>query len=105
MKRGDIVLHKFKEPDKRRPVLIITRDEAIPKLNSVTVIPTTTTIRDVESQVFLTEDDGMDEPCVLNLDWVQTVPKAKLGKRITTLPNERMDEVFEAIKFAFGFDK
>ncbi|NOT48489.1 MAG: type II toxin-antitoxin system PemK/MazF family toxin, partial [Acidobacteria bacterium] len=49
MKRGDVLLHKFKEPDKRRPVLIITRDEAIDKSNAVTVIPTTTTIRDVES--------------------------------------------------------
>lgn len=49
MKRGDIVWHRFKEPDKQRPVLIITRDEAIPELNSVTVIPTTTTMRDLQS--------------------------------------------------------
>lgn len=104
MRRGDVVLHKFKEPDKRRPVLIITRDEAIDKLNSVTVIPTTTTIRDLESQVFLSDNDGMSEPCVLNLDWIQTVPKSKLGRKITTLSDERMEEVFEAIKFAFGFD-
>jgi mRNA interferase MazF len=91
MKRGDIVLHKFKEPDKRRPVLIITRDEAIQKLNAVTVIPTTTTIRNIESQVFIAEDDGMPEPCVLNLDWIQTVPKAKLEQKIAALSEERMD--------------
>ena len=97
MKRGDILLHKFKEPDKERPVLIITR-------NSITVIPATTTIRNIDSQVYLSEDDGIPDPCVLNVDWIQTVPKSKLGKRITTVSNERMAEVFEAIRFAFGFD-
>lgn len=105
MIRGDVYWHKFKEPDKTRPVLILTRNEAISELNAVTVIPTTTTFRDVLSQVILTEDDGMKEVCVLNLDWIQTVPKNKLGSFITHLPDERMDEVFEAIKFAFGFEK
>jgi len=47
----------------------------------------------------------MRDPCVLNLDWIQTVPKSKLGKHITTLSEERMGEVFGAIKFAFGFEK
>ena len=47
----------------------------------------------------------MKEVCALNLDWIQTVPKNKLGSYITHLSNERMQEVFEAIKFAFGFDK
>ena len=105
MIRGDVYWHKFKEPDKTRPVLILTRNEAIPEFDSITVIPTTTTIRDVLSQVILTEDDGMKEGCVLNLDWIQTIPKSKLGSYITHLSEERMQEVFEAIKFAFGFDK
>jgi len=104
MKRGDSLLHKFKEPNKERPVLIITRDEAIQKLNSITVIRATTTIRNIDSQVYLSEDDGIPDPCVLNVDWIQTVPKSKLGKRITTVSNERMAEVFAAIRFAFGFD-
>jgi mRNA interferase MazF len=104
MTRGDIYWHKFKEPDKTRPVLIITRDEAISELNAVTVIPTTTTIRDVLSQVLLTEEDGVREICVLNIDLIQTVPKNKLRAYITHLSDERMEEVFEAIKFAFGFD-
>ncbi|MGI8468378.1 MAG: type II toxin-antitoxin system PemK/MazF family toxin [Pyrinomonadaceae bacterium] len=103
MRRGDIYRHKFREPDKTRPVLIITRNEAISELNSVTVIPTTSTIRDVKSQVLLTEDDGVSEICVLNVDWIQTVPKTKLRGYITHLSDERMNEVFEAIKFAFDF--
>jgi len=105
MNRGDVVWHKFKEPDKTRPVLILTRNEAISELNAITIIPITTTIRVVRSQVILTEDDGMREACAINLDWIQTIPRSKLGAFITHLSDERMDEVFEAIKFAFGFDK
>lgn len=105
MNRGDIYWHKFKEPDKTRPVLIITRDEAITDLNAVSVVPTTTTIRELPSQVLLTEEDGVRETCVLNIDLIQTVPKNKLRGYITHLSEERMEEVFEAIKFAFGFDR
>ena len=105
MIRGDVVWHKFKEPDKTRPVLILTRNEAIPELNALTVVPITTTIRDVLSQVILTEEDGMREVCALNLDLIQTVPRNKLGSQIIHLTEERTTEVFEAIKFAFGYDK
>lgn len=106
MNRGDIVWHKFKEPDKKRPVLILTRDGAISELNAITVVPITSRIRDLPSQVLLTEIDGMKESCVLNIDWIQTVPKDKLGRSVMArLEENRMDEVFEAIKFAFGFDK
>lgn len=59
MKRGDVYWVKFKEPDKRRPALIITRDSAIPLLNSLTVIPTTSTLRDNPATVWLDESDGM----------------------------------------------
>lgn len=103
--RGDVYWHKFREPDKKRPVLIITRNGAISELNQVTVIPTTTHIREIESQVILDEADGMDEICALNLDWIQTIPKSKLRSFITLLSDERMKEVFEATKYAFGFDK
>ncbi len=105
MNRGDVVWHKFKEPDKTRPVLILTRNGAIPELNSISIVPITTTIRDIESQVVLTEEDGLREVCAVNADGIQTIPKDKLGSYITHLSDERMREVFEAIRFAFGFDK
>jgi|SRR5215213_39742 len=105
MIRGDVYLIKFREPDKKRPALILTRNEAIPNLNAVTVIPITTTIREVQSQVWLSKEDGMSELCVINVDNIQTVSKQKIGSYITHLSDERMREVFEAIKFAFGFDK
>lgn len=105
MIRGDVYWIKFREPDKLRPAVIITRDSAIRYLNSVTVIPITTTLRDSASTVWLDEQDGMDKPCLINLDNTQTVVKRKIGSYIAHLSPEKMDEVFEAIKFAFGFDK
>ena len=105
MIRGDIRWHTFKYPDKRRPVLVLTRDVLIPELNVITVAPLTTTIRDESTQVLLDESDGMFEVCSINLTNIQTVPKDKIGGYISHLSDERMQEVFEAIKFTFGFDK
>ncbi len=105
MNRGDVHKIKFKEPDKIRPALILTRTGAINELNAVTVIPITSTIRELKSQVFLDENDGMEKGCVINIDNIQTISKQKVGAYITHLSEERMQEVFEAMKFAFGFDK
>ena len=82
MKRGDIFWYSFKAPDKRRPVLLLTRDSAIPVLTGVTVAPITRTIRDIPTEVVLTADDGVPEQCAANFDNIQTVPKHKLGERI-----------------------
>lgn len=105
MIHGEVVWHTYKKPDKKRPVVILTRDVLIPKLNYVTVAPITTTIRDESTQVFVDENDGLFTSCAINVVNIQTVPKNKIGKSITHLSDERMREVFEAIKFAFGFDR
>lgn len=105
MIRGDVCFHTFKEPDKRRPVLILTRTNAISFLNEVTIAPITTTVRENSSSVLIDESDGMREACAINLDHLQTVSKQRLGKVIAHLSDEKMREVFEAIKFAFGFDE
>ena len=57
MNRGDVCWYTFKTPDKKRPVLILTRDSAIAVLNSVTVAPITSTIRSIPTELILTEDD------------------------------------------------
>ncbi len=105
MIQGDIYQYKFKAPNKQRPVLFLTRTASIPVLNTVTVAEVTTTIRNNKTEVLLDESDGMPTDCVVNLVNIQTIPKNKLGKYITHLSDERMREVFEAIKFAFGFDR
>jgi mRNA interferase MazF len=102
--QGDIYWYTFREPDRHRPVLVLTRHSAIAYLTSLTIAPITTTVRSIPSEVLLTEIDGMATECVASLDNIQTVPKAKLGRFITHLSPERMRDVRAAIEFALGFD-
>ncbi|MAU02193.1 MAG: PemK family transcriptional regulator [Anaerolineaceae bacterium] len=104
MERGEVRWYTFAEPDKTRPVLILTRSSAIRYLNSVTVAPVTTTIRNVPSEVRLSQDDGMMAECAANFYNLQTVSKAKLGAWITTLSSQRLREIDRAVQFALGID-
>lgn len=105
VKRGDIYWYSFAAPDKRRPVLILTRDSAIPVLNSVTVAPVTSTVRGIPTEVELTESDGMPTVSAANFDNIQTVPKRNLGNRITRLSQAKLAAAAEAISFALGLEK
>lgn len=102
MNRGDVCWYTFKVPDKRRPVLILTRDSAIGILNSVTIAPITSTIRSIPTEIVLTAADGLPGTCAANFDNLQTVPKANVGARITQLSSSRMAEAATAIGFALG---
>jgi len=104
MRRGEVRWYTFKAPDKRRPVLILTRNSAIGFLNALTVAPITTTVRDIPSEVFLTPEDGLLTNCAANMDNIQTVPKDKLGALIAHLSPARMEEANQAIHFALGLD-
>jgi mRNA interferase MazF len=104
MRRGEVRWYAFKAPDKRRPVVILTRNSAIGFLNALTVAPITTTVRDIPSEVLLTPEDGLLTVCAANLDNIQTVPKTRLGALITYLSVERMEEMNHAIGFALGLD-
>jgi mRNA interferase MazF len=103
MRRAEVRWYRFSRPDKKRPVLLLTRDSALEFLGEVTVAPVTSTIRDIPSEVVLTTEDGMPRDCAINLDHVQTVSKSKLGTVITTLGPKRMLEVRSALLFALGF--
>ena len=102
MKRGEIRWYKFKAPDKKRPVLILTRDSILEYLGEVTVAPITTTVRDIPSEVFLSKQDGMIKECAINLDHIQTVSKGKIGSLITTLSPDKLEHVSNAIQFALN---
>ena len=99
MKRGEIRWYEFKAPDKKRPVLILTRDSIIEYLGEVTIAPLTSTIRDIPSEVFLSRDDGMIKDCAINFDHIQTVSKNKIGALLTRLSHDKMSEVRKAIQF------
>lgn len=103
MRRGEVRWYRFTKPDTRRPVVVLTRDSALEFLGEVTVAPITTTVRDIPSEVFLTESDGMPKACAVNLDHIQTVSKARLGPLIATLPPGKMAEIGPALRFALGF--
>lgn len=100
MKRGEIRWYTFARPDKKRPVLILTRDSILQYLGEVTVAPVTSTVREIPSEVALSKHDGMPKSCAINCDHIQTVTKSKLGSRVTTLSTAKMDHVAKAIGFA-----
>lgn len=100
MKRGEIRWYEFKFPDKKRPVLIMTRDSVLEYLGEVTVAPVTSTIRGIPSEVLLSREDGMDKECAINFDHIQTVSKGKIGSLIVKLPQEKLKQVQKAIFFA-----
>jgi mRNA interferase MazF len=102
--RGDVRLFQFAPPDKKRPVLVLTRNSAIGYLSTVTVAPVTSAIRGVPSEVVLDEDDGMKAPCAVNLHNAVTVSQSRLGMRVALLRSERMNEVCTALRFALGCD-
>ena len=93
MKRGEIRWYTFKPPDKRRPVLILTRSPAIRYLNTVTVASITTTVRHVPSELYLTPEDGLPDECAVNFYNIFTVPQSKIGALIAILSPDRLAEV------------
>jgi mRNA interferase MazF len=102
MRRGEIRWYKFKKPDKKRPVLILTRNSVIEYLNVITIAPITSIVRDIPSEVFLSKEDGMPRECAVNCDHLQTVSKGKIGFLIATLPVQKMADVGRAICFALN---
>lgn len=102
---GRVYWDTFRAPDRRRPVLILTRNSAIPLLTGITVAPLTTTIRNIPVEGLLTlVDDRVPTDCVVHVDNLQTVQKSNLGTYVTRLSLERMREVRVAIEFALDFD-
>jgi mRNA interferase MazF len=102
--RGDVRLYSFAPPNKKRPVVVLTRDSAIGYLATVTVAPITSTIRGVPSEVVLNEADGMKASCAVNLHNAITVSQERLGKRMAQLGSLRMSEICSALRFSLGCD-
>ena len=102
--RGDVRLYQFAPPDKKRPVVVLTRESAIGYLATVTVAPITSTIRGVPSEVVLSEEDGMKAPCAVNLHNAVTVSQRRLGRRVIQLSSLRMSEICAALRFSLGCD-
>jgi mRNA interferase MazF len=93
----------FAQPDKRRPVLILARDEVADVLNEIIVVPATRTIRSLATEVLLSADDGMPTVCALNFDHVSLAQRSRLGPQLATLPAARWADVERALLVACGF--
>lgn len=102
LNRGEIWLFAFSPPDKRRPVLVLTRQEVIPLLSTVMVAPITSTLRGAPSEVPVGVEEGLKHESAVNLDHVQTVPKARLKQFIGTLGRHKMGQVCRTLAIAAG---
>lgn len=104
MKRGEVWWTEQPEPIGRRPVVLLSRDEAYEVRNAVTIAQITTTIRHIPVEVLLDEKDGLPQKCVANLDMITTVRKAILTKRICSLRSDKIEQINRAIKFALTLE-
>jgi len=104
MRRGEVWWAEQPEPIGRRPVFLLSRDEAYDVRNAVTIAQITTTIRNIPVEVQLDEKDGLPQKCVVNLDTITTIRKANLTKRICSLSSEKIELVDKAIKFALALE-
>ncbi len=102
--RGDVRLYEFAPPNKKRPVVVLTRDSAIAYLSTVTVAPITSSIRGVPSEVVLGEEDGMKAACAVNLHNAVTISRNRLGRRVAQLSSLRMGEICAALRFSLRCD-
>jgi mRNA interferase MazF len=100
MKRGEVWWASLPAPIGKRPVVLLSRDEAYAVRNAVTVAEITKTIRSIPVEVLLGPEDGLLARCAANLDTIMTIRKELLIKRIALLRNEKMAEIQKAIKFA-----
>ena len=102
--RGEIWQFSFPSPNKRRPVLILTRQEIISHLHGVIVAPITTTIRGIPSEVVIGLECGLKTASAINLDNLVTVPKVGLRSFVGTVPSTVLTELRGALLFTLGFD-
>lgn len=103
LRRGEVRWYSFTRPDKKRPVVVLTRDSVLEYLGEVTVAPITSTVRGIPSEVVLGIEDGLPKECAVNLDHVQTVARGRVGALVTTLSARRLGEIRTALLFALGF--
>ena len=101
MRRGEVWWAKL---DKRRPVVLLSRDEAYDVRAMVIVAPATTTVRGFAVEVALGPKEGLPKKCVVNTDWLVTVPKADLVERVGTLSRTKLSSLDDALRFALGLD-
>lgn len=105
MRRGELWWANLPRPVGRRPVLLLSRDEAYDIRERVIVTPVTTRVRGLYTEVSLGHEDGLRRASVANLDVILTVDKNRLRERISGLRQDKLAAVDAAIHFAMGLEE
>lgn len=105
MKRGEIWWADLGQAAGRRPVLLLSRNEAYAVRRLVTVAPLTSRVRHIASEVPLGKEDGVPKACVVNLDTISTIDRSCLEGPLTSLSARQMRNVDDAVHFSLGLKK
>ena len=93
---------EFKAPDKRRPVVVLSRQDVLPWLRTAIIAPVTSTIHGAPSEVLVGVPEGLKHPSAVNLDHLQSVDQGRLRKRLGQLGPAKLREVCRALALATG---
>ena len=102
MRRGEVWWAELPKPAGRRPVVLLSRNEAYAVRELVTVAPVTSRVRGIPSEVPLGRADGLPKACAANLDTVTTIPKGILTTRLALLAPAKLVAIDRAVRFALG---
>lgn len=105
MRRGELWWAELPALGGRRPVLLLSRDEAYALRELVMVAPVTTRIRAIPTELVLGKEEGLPKRCVANLDSVATIPKSALRERVAMLASVKLAAMERALRFAFGLSE
>lgn len=102
VRRGEVWWADLPKPVGRRPVVLVSRDEAYAVLSGVTVAEVTSTIRGIRSEVPVGREEGLRRRSVINTDNLHTVPKRLLTDRIGRLQPSKLDALASAIEYSLA---
>lgn len=104
MRRGEVWWAKLPRPVGRRPVVLVSREEAYAVRALVNVVPVTSRVRHIPVEVSLGRQEGLPRLCVANADTITTIPKASLSEYAGVLGPEKVVELDGAIRLALGLE-
>jgi len=102
MRRGEVWWANLPAPIGKRPVVLLSPDEAYSIRSAVTVAEVTTKVRGIPVEVPLGPEDGLPKRCVVNLDTMVTIRKELLTERVALLRKEKIEQINDSIKFALA---
>lgn len=104
MRRGEVWWANLGPPAGRRPVLLVSREDAYSVRNQFIVVQISSRIRGTRAEVLLDARDGLPKRCAANADVVYMVTRRQLDRIITVLSGEKMDLVDASLRFSLGLD-